>query len=130
MHLRGRQTIFANYTEKQFLSGTVAEQADKVIDVVSNSFSIHKENEQETKYLIGYMYGDQEIKNKVKLTRTDINHKSVENWAYAFVDWKKNFLLGKPIQYAPIADISTEEMEILNKYVFYERTWKFFIMSL
>lgn len=125
MHLRGRQTIFANYTEKQFLSGTVAEQADKVIDVVSNSFSIHKENEKETKYLIGYMYGDQEIKNKVKLTRTDINHKSVENWAYAFVDWKKTFLLGKPIQYAPIADISTEEMEILNKYVFYEnKNWK------
>lgn len=123
--LNGRKTIYANYTEKQFLSGSIEEQGAKVIDVLSNSIEIHEKNKKDTKYLIGYMYGDQEIKNKEKLTRTDINHKSVENWAYAFVDWKKTFLLGKPIQYAPISDISTAEMEVLNKYVSYEnKNWK------
>ena len=124
METKGRTVIFANYTEKQFLSGTIDEQAAKVIDVLSNSIDIHNKNAEETKYLIGYMLGEQDIQSKEKLTRTDINHKSVENWAYAFVDWKKNFLLGKPIQYAPLNDIGTEEITVLNKYLNYEnKAW-------
>ena len=121
MKTKGRQTIFANYTEKQFLSGTIEEQGNKVIDVLSNSQDIHTKNKAETLYLIDYMYGIQDIQNKEKLTRTDINHKSVENWAYAFVDWKKTFLLGKPIQYAPLNDTATTEISLLNKYVNYEK---------
>mgnify|MGYP003292063349 CR=1 FL=1 len=64
--------------------------------------------------------GDQDIKYKEKLTRTDINNKGVENWAYAFQDWKKAFLLGKPIQYAPKDDKANEEIVTLNNYVSYE----------
>ena len=120
METRGRTTILANYTEKQFLSGTIEEQGNKVIDVLQNSQDIHDKNKKETLYLIDYMYGIQDIQNKEKLTRTDINHKSVENWAYAFVDWKKNFLLGKPIQYSPLDNTATKEISILNKYVNYE----------
>jgi SPP1 family phage portal protein len=120
METRGRQIIYANYTEKQFLSGTIEEQGNKVIDVLQNSQDIHDKNKKETLYLIDYMYGIQDIQNKEKLTRTDINHKSVENWAYAFVDWKKNFLLGKPIQYSPLDNTATKEISILNKYVNYE----------
>lgn len=120
MVLKGRQTIKANYTEEQFLSGSIEEQSRKVIDVVTNSFDIHLANKEETEYLQDYIKGIQDIKDKEKLTRTDINHKSVENWAYAFVDWKKTYLLGKPIQYAPLGDTSTEEMQILNKYTSYE----------
>lgn len=118
--MNGRKTIYANYTEKQFLSGTIEEQSAKVIDVLKNSVSTHDFNKGEILYLIAYMYGDQDIKNKTKITRTDINNKSVENWAYAFIDWKKTFLLGKPIQYAPINDIAKEEITILNKYNTYE----------
>ena len=120
MLLKGRTTIKANYTEEQFLSGKVEEQAQKVIDVVTNSFPIHLVNQQESEYLQDYIKGIQDILQKTKLTRTDINHTSVENWAYAFVDWKKTYLLGKPIQYAPLGDISTTEMQILNKYTSYE----------
>lgn len=116
----GRTTIYANYTESQFLSGTIQDQGNKVIDILRNSVDIHNKNKSETLYLIAYMYGDQDIKEKVKLTRTDINNKSVENWAYAFIDWKKTFLLGKPIQYAPINDVATEEITKLNKYNTYE----------
>ena len=116
----GRTTIYANYTEIQFLSGTIEEQSAKVLDVLRNSVGIHNQNKSETLYLIAYMYGDQDIKNKVKITRTDINNTQVENWAYAFIDWKKTFLLGKPIQYAPINDVATEEITKLNKYNTYE----------
>lgn len=120
MLLEGRTTIKANYTEDQFLSGTIAEQAAKVIDVVTNSFDIHLKNRDESMYLQDYIKGIQDIREKVKKTRTDINHTSVENWAYAFVDWKKTYLLGKPIQYAPLGDTSTDEMQVLNKYTSYE----------
>ena len=120
MKTKGRTTIYANYTEKQFLSGTIEEQGNKVIDVLSNSQDIHLKNKKETLYLIDYMYGVQDIQEKEKLTRTDINHKSVENWAYAFVDWKKNFLLGKPIQYSPQDNTATKEISLLNKYLNYE----------
>lgn len=120
MKTKGRTTILANYTEKQFLSGTIEEQGKKVIDVLQNSQDIHLKNKKETLYLIDYMYGVQDIQDKEKLTRTDINHKSVENWAYAFVDWKKNFLLGKPIQYAPLNNTATSEISLLNKYLNYE----------
>lgn len=118
--LQGRTTIKANYTEDQFLSGKIEEQAAKVIDVVSNSWDIHLKNKQESEYLQDYIKGIQDIRLKEKKTRTDINHTSVENWAYAFVDWKKTYLLGKPIQYAPLEDTSNEEMQILNKYTSYE----------
>lgn len=116
----GRTTIYANYTEKQLLTGTKAEQGVKVLDILSNSIDIHNKNKADSIYLINYLYGDQDIKDKVKLTRTDINNKSVENWAWAFKDWKQAFLLGKPIQYAPLNDVANDEITTLNNYTNYE----------
>ena len=113
----GRTTIYANYTEEELLGENTEA---KVLDILLNSIAIHEENKKESKYLIDYLYGDQDIKNKVKLTRCEINNKSVENWAYAFQDWKKAFLLGKPIQYAPLDNVANEEISTLNKYNTYE----------
>lgn len=116
----GRHTIYANYTEEQLLSGTEEEQNAKILDIMQNSVDLHNKNRTETIYLQRYLYGDQDIKDKKKLTRTDINNKGVENWAWAFQDWKKAFLLGKPIQYAPLDDKANEEIVTLNNYVTYE----------
>ncbi len=116
----GRLTIYAPYTEKEFLSGDDNAIVNKIIDIINNSVDIHNQNREESKYLNDYLYGDQDIKNKVKLTRTDINNKGVENWAWAFMDWKKAFLLGKPIQYAPLNDVANNEISLLNSYVNYE----------
>ena len=116
----GRKTIFANYTEEQLLSGNDKQQEEKVLDILQNSVELHEINKIETIYLQNYLYGDQDIKNKEKLTRTDINNKGVENWAWAFQEWKKAFLLGKPIQYAPLDDKANEEIVTLNNYVSYE----------
>ena len=118
----GRTTLYANYTEKQLLSGTREEQAKRIVDILNNAkFSgIHKQNATESKYLEDYVYGIQDIRFKKKKTRTDINNTRVENWAYAVVDWKKTFLLGKPVQYAPLNDVSNEEIIELNSYMSYE----------
>ncbi len=116
----GRTTIYANYTEKQLLEGTPEQREAKVLDILNNSIDIHSRNKSESIYLHRYLYGDQDIKNKKKLTRTEINNKGVENWAWAFMDWKKAFLLGKPIQYAPLNDVANEEISLLNSYNTYE----------
>lgn len=116
----GRTTIYACYTEKELLEGTIDEIGNKVLDILNNSIAIHEKNKAESQYLIDYLYGDQDIKDKVKLTRTDINNKGTENWAWASMDFKKGFLLGKPIQYAPIDDVANEEISKLNSYVGFE----------
>ena len=116
----GRQTIYANYTENQLLTGTQEEKDAKIIDILNNAIPLHNINSADSEYLQNYLYGDQDIKNKIKHTRTEINNKSVENWAWAFQEWKKAFLLGKPIQYAPLDDKANNEITKLNNYVIYE----------
>ena len=120
MKTYGRITIYANYTEDQLLEGTKEQIDAKILDILSNSIEIHNINKDQSRYLQNYLYGDQDIKNKTKLTRTEINNKGVENWAWAFMDWKKAFLLGKPIQYAPLDNVANKEISLLNNYVTYE----------
>lgn len=117
----GRTTIFANYTEKQLLGGSQEQIEKKVIDIMTSAIPIHERNRAETLYLWNYYSGVQDIyTEKQKLTRTDIDNRTVENWAYAFVDFKKAYLLGKPIQYVQNDSNSTSEIAILNKYVKFE----------
>lgn len=116
----GRTVIYANYTEKDLDNASPKIKRNIVLDILQNSIEIHNKNNAEILYLQSYLYGDQDIKNKVKKTRTDINNKGVENWAWAFQDWKKAFLLGKPIQYAPLDDVANSEISLLNKYNTYE----------
>lgn len=78
---------------------------------------IHEYNQITSRYLRGYYNGIQDIRQKIKHTRTEINNKTVENWCYAFVDFKKCYLLGKPIQYVQLNDSGEAEISLLNKYV-------------
>lgn len=120
MKTYGRTTILANITEEELLSKSGDELDQTIIDILNNSKTIHNKNKEETLYLQGYYYGDQDIKEKEKHTRDEINNKIVENWAYAFVDFKKALLLGKPIHYVQIDDNDSEEVSVLNKYCKYE----------
>lgn len=124
MKTYGRTTILANYTEEELLNDSkkpdLNDLDNKIIEILTNASQIHEQNRNESLYLKGYLYGDQDIKNKIKYTREEINNKTVENWAYAIVDFKKTYLLGKPIQYVQLNDIGEEEISTLNKYVRYE----------
>ena len=55
MTTHGRTVIYANYTEKQLLSGTKEEQEAKVLDIMNNSVEIHRKNKTEIKYLQDYL---------------------------------------------------------------------------
>ena len=120
MKTYGRSTLLANYTEEQLLSASQADLDKIIIEILENSKSLHEKNKIETLYLRSYYYGDQDIKYKVKHTREEINNKIVENWAFACIDFKKTYLLGKPIQYVSLNDSENEEISLLNEYVRYE----------
>lgn len=116
----GRKIIKVNYTEEQLLSATEEEQNRMIIDIIQQSKSIHEYNRLVCLYLKDYYKGIQDIRHKQKYTRTEINNKTTENWCQAFIDFKKCYLLGKPIQYVQLNDSGGEEISLLNKYVRYE----------
>lgn len=118
----GRAVLYANITEKDLLALDVANQDSKIIEIMNNTIGLHEANKIECQYLIDYKNGKQDIyTDKVKHTREEINNHTVENWAYACIDFKKCFLLAKPIQYTSIHDDNTDEISILNKYCGYEQ---------
>lgn len=120
MKTYGRKTIYVNFTEKELLSMPIEQQNEKILEVLPQIIDIHNTNKAETQYLWDYLIGIQDIKDKVKYTREEINNKTVENWCYAFVDFKKSWQLGKPMQYVMINDSSNKEISKLNQFVRYE----------
>lgn len=122
MNFYGRTCILANYTEQAILDASKdLSKLDTIISqIITNSNPIHEQNKKEMEYLKAYYYGDQDIKLKEKYTRPEINNKIVENWAFSSVDFKKTYLLGRPIQYVRLNDSSEEEIANLNRYVRYE----------
>lgn len=119
----GRTTILAPYEEKDLLELSKKKDLKELDTVITNilteSLQIHNQNRDETLYLKGYLYGDQDIKDKEKHTREEINNKTTENWVWAFVDFKKAYLLGKPIQYVQINNSENAEISVLNQYARY-----------
>ena len=96
-------------------------QNETILKILEEVMPLHNANKLQCEYLKAYKDGMQDIyTEKIKHTRPEINNKTVENWAYALVDFKKCFLLGKPIQYTQVDDASTDEISKLNKYCKYE----------
>ena len=117
----GRSVLYANVTEEELLSMSQEEQDKLIIQIMNSLVQLHEKNKAEIKYLKDFKNGMQDIYvDKKKLTREEINNKSVENWAYAMIDFKRCFLLGKPIQYTQLDDASSKEISLLNKYCRYE----------
>ena len=117
----GRSVLYANITEKDLLALPKEEQDKTIIQIMNTVTQLHEKNKLECKYLKDFKNGIQDIYvEKQKLTRPDIDNKTVENWAFAFIDFKKCFLLGKPIQYTQVNDSSSKEIASLNKYCKYE----------
>lgn len=119
MKTYGRKTIYANYTEEELTNASHEELLKIVFDILENSEEIHNQNRAETLYLTDYYTGKQDILVKTKEFRENINHKVVENWAYSMVDFKKGWLLGKPIQYSLQGSRSSNEITALNNYCSY-----------
>ena len=120
MRSYGRITVYSDLDEETLLALPAEQQINTIISLMPDIISIHETNKTYTKYLWDYYLGMQDVLYKEKQTIKDINNKKVENWAYALVDFKKNWILGNPIQYTMQDSSTSEEIELLNKYCKYE----------
>lgn len=88
--LTGRQVI---YTDEDCIT------SDNVVDVLKSAMSIHMKNAEDIEYLYNMYKGEQDIRQKTKETRQNINNIIVENHAYEITTFKKGYIFGEPVQY-------------------------------
>ena len=109
-YLFGRDVLKSSYSEDELNPETISQ-------VLLDVLPVHFDNRKQIDYLIGYYKGNQDVLNKVKKVREDINNKVVENNAYHIVEFKKGYVFGDPIQYVQRGDVEKTEIEILNNFM-------------
>lgn len=90
-----------------------------LIQILSDSFTMHMQNSSRIEYLWNYYKGIQPILQRTKDVRPEINNKIVENRAYEIVSFKTGYLLGEPMQYVAHDSETSNGDEILrlNEYM-------------
>ena len=108
--LHGRRKI---YTDKREIT------KDNVVEVVSRCMAVHSANRNEIQYLYDYYRGKQDIRNRTKQVRPEINNRVMVNRANEIVTFKTAYLLGEPIQYVSTGndDDVSESVKVLNEYM-------------
>lgn len=109
-NLSGRRTCYTHYKPEDLTVPVIK----KIIQEVA---PIHQINKSEINYLDGVYKGLHNIRFKVKDVREEINNKITENNAYEFVEFKKGFVFGKPIQYTQRDETVAEELALINDYM-------------
>ena len=109
-NLSGRSTCYTHYTSKDLTVPVIKK-------IIQEAAPIHQINKAQIKYLDGVYKGLHNIRFKTKDVREEINNKITENNAYEFVEFKKGFVFGKPVQYTQRDDSVAEELALLNDYM-------------
>lgn len=111
--LYGRRQIFTNKPE-------ITE--DNVIEILESALAVDSCNVREIEYLWNVYRGDQDIKNKTKIVRPEVNNKVVVNLANYIVTFKDAYLLSSPVQYiaATGEDEISEAVDALNNFMYAE----------
>lgn len=111
--LHGRRQIFTNKPE-------ITE--DNVIEILESALAVDSCNVREIEYLWNVYRGDQDIKNKTKIVRPEVNNKVVVNLANYIVTFKDAYLLSSPVQYiaATGEDEISEAVNKLNGFMYEE----------
>jgi SPP1 family phage portal protein len=86
-------------TGRKELSTSLVPNDNNIIKILEKVIPQHYENAEEINYLYNYYKGNQNIYNRVKKVRPEINNKIVENHAYEIVEFKTGFTFGEPVQY-------------------------------
>lgn len=94
---------------------------DVLADVLNNAMATHNLNRGEIEYLLNYKNGQQEILNKRKKVRKEINNKVVINHAQMATRNIVGYFLGTPIQYVQDGLRDRKDLvDELNRCVQYE----------
>lgn len=93
--------------------------AGNVREVLEKALAAHSRNAGEITYLYNYYKGRQDIRNKTKLVREQINNKVTVNRANEIVTFKTSYLLAEPIQYIAHGgdDAVSDNVNILNEFM-------------
>lgn len=94
--------------------------AENVLEVIQTASQIHEQNRQQIEFLYGYYKGNQNIYQREKVIRPDIDYKVVENRCKEVVDFKAGYSLGAPIQYNDRTGENSEAINELNTIMDYE----------
>lgn len=106
--LTGRRKIFTPVKEIT---------RDNVVDVLNKALAVHAANASEIEYLYDVYRGKQDVRNKRKQVRENINNKVVVNRANEIVTFKTAYLLNEPVQYVSHGgdDKVSAEVDRLNE---------------
>lgn len=104
---------------RKILTNVKAITAQNVKDVLSKALVTHRQNVREIKYLWDVYRGKQDVRNKVKYERENINNKIVINRANEIVTFKTAYLLNEPVQYVSTESESaeTKKVKTLNDFM-------------
>lgn len=96
---------------------------ENILKIIEQIEPIFDKNRGEISYLYDYYRGRQDILDKVKTIRPEINNKVVENRAYEIVEFKTGYMFGEPLQYVQRGKneeiIETEPISKLNQLMYY-----------
>lgn len=70
-----------------------------IVDVLNKALKVHNINAQDIQRLYDYYIGKQDILERIKKVRPEINNKVVVNHALEIANFKIGFTFGKPVQY-------------------------------
>ncbi len=90
---------------------------DNVEAVLDKALTLQQLNAAEIGYLWDYYRGKQDIRNKEKYVRVNINNKVTVNRASEVVTFKTAYLLNEPIQYISHGEGVSEEITKLNEFM-------------
>ena len=91
-----------------------------ILDVLQKALRTHESNVTQIEFLYGYYKGEQDIYQRVKEVREDINYQIVENRCKEVVDFKAGYSIGAPIQYNDRTGENSEAINELNTIMDYE----------
>lgn len=94
--------------------------SDNIISILNTLLPIHTLNSMEEEYLYWYRRGVQDILNRTKLVRPEINNKVVENHASEIVAFKNGYFLTQPAFYVARKDVEevNERVKLLNEMLY------------
>lgn len=103
----GRQRILVDYVE-------VTPQ--NVIEVLEKANKVHESNASDCDYLINYFLGDQDILYREASTTSNVNNKTVVNYALPITREIVGYTLGSPVEFIAKKDKQTEVQVINDSY--------------
>ena len=112
MILKGRRRIITNKEINK----------ENLIDILNESLSIHNANVEESKRLIDYYLGKQDILDRPETEMSDINNKVVINYAYSSERDIQGYTFGKDVEIMSATGKNRREIKKLVDIMKYENS--------